>query len=131
MKITLNKGQHRFLTSQSKIVCGLSGRAGGKTFAGALSCIYNMIRFPNSIGMVGAANPAMLSSVCTPAIINLLKEAEVPFTQGRRPDWDCPEQKSFTNTISIPNGSIILLRSFHEQGADRNIRGLNLDYFWL
>jgi len=131
MQITLGKGQHKFLTSKEKIVCGLSGRAGGKTFCGTLTCLRNMIDYPKSVGLIGAANPAMMSSVVAPALTSLLKEAGINFTSGRKPDWDCPEQKSFTNTISIPNGSIVLLRSFHEAGADRAIRGNNCDWLYF
>jgi len=131
MQITLGRGQFRFLNSKSHIACGITSRGGGKSYIGAFSVFKNMIEFPMSVGMCGAANSSMISSVVGPALLNLIKQADIPYVSGRRPDWDHPEQKGYHQTLSIPNGSIVLFRSFNSKGADKAIRGNNLNYFWL
>lgn len=131
MEILLGKGQHKFLTSQEKIVCGLAGRGAGKSWVGGLWCLKAMVDHPMSVGLMAGANPAMVSSVVAPSLVTLLKKAGISFSSGRCPDWDCPYQKSYVNTISIPNGSIVLLRSYHPSGADENIRGNTCDWLYF
>jgi hypothetical protein len=131
MEILLGKGQHKFLTSKEKIVCGLAGRGAGKSWVGGLWCLKAMVDNPMSVGLMAGANPAMVSSVVSPALTRLLKAANISFSAGRKPDWDCPEVKSYVNTISIPNGSLVHLRSYHPSGADENIRGNTFSWLYF
>lgn len=130
LDIVLSKPQMKFVNEDAPLSIALCGRGSGKTFCGSVWVIKTAATHPGSLGLIAASNPAQLNTVAVSQLTELLDQLNIPWVKGEEPPWGT-RFTNHTNVLSIANGSQVLLRSFHESGADRNLRGLTLNYAWL
>ena len=130
MNLTLSKAQAQFLASQAPVAAMLSGVGAGKSWIGTLWADFVALKFPRSLGLIGANTPAQLNTVVVPSIRKHLDSWGVRYFIGERPPWPS-RYDSHSNVLSIEGGSQVLLRSMFESGIDRGVRGLELDWAYV
>lgn len=129
--IQLSQPQMEFLQDGSPISIACSGRGSGKSYVGATWAIQRISEEPWVTGLVGASNPAQLHSVAVKQLVEILDGEGIEWIIGKPPPWFESRYQRHVNILSVENGAQVVLRSFHEGGANRNLRGLNLGWAWL
>ena len=112
----LNPTQLDFLASPRRFSFYVGGIGAGKTHAGAVRAIATAVRYPGSLGLIGAPTYPMLRDTTQRAFFALLPP-EVIATYSKHHQH-----------LVLANGSEILFRSLD---APDHARGLNLAWFWL
>lgn len=130
MNLTLSKAQADFLASQAPVGAMLCGVGAGKSYVGTLWADYVALKYPKSLGLIGANTPAQLNTVVVPSIKKHLESWGVRHFIGERPPWPS-RYDSHSNVLSIEGGTQVLLRSMFESGIDRGVRGLELDWAYV
>lgn len=131
LSVELSSPQMQFIRSKAKIAAMVTGVGGGKTFAGSLWSTIEASSNPNSVGLVGASNPAQLNAVVMRQLQSMLDQAGIGWVSGSEPPWYKSRFDKHFGILSLSTGCQIICRSLHESGLDRNIRGLEIGWAWI
>src|SRR5579859_3610806 len=112
----MNDVQTAFAIAPARFSFYVGGVGAGKTTAGAIRAILRALKYPGSLGLIGAPTYPMLHDATERTFFEILP-----------PGLIAAYHKS-TGHLTLASGSEILFRSLD---APDSVRGLNLAWFWL
>lgn len=129
MDFQLSPPQMRFLRDQHRSALFLAGIGSGKTHVG---CLWALCQSATpSVGLLGAQNPSQLNSVVIKCFAAMLDQAGINYCYGSEPPWFKSRFERHSNILSLSTGTQVLAASMHESGADRTLRGTELNWAYL
>lgn len=133
VNIELSPKQFEFVYSDKELFSYFAGIGTGKTFAGSMFSLLQMIQYPEAVGFIGANTVKQLHLSTLPPFWRFLRQWGIKYVFNKRPpvSWGQTKVEKHDGVISARvNGKLVQIYTFTLENYEA-YRGIEIGWFWI